>query len=65
MDDATIALVVMSISLLAIFLGFLIWGIRSGQFKNSEEAKYQIFEKTAKEKDQPGNTQSPEEDPKC
>ena len=43
MDEATIALTVMTGLLLVSFLGFLIWGIRSGQFKNIEEAKYRIF----------------------
>jgi nitrogen fixation-related uncharacterized protein len=28
-----------------VFPGFLIWGIRSGQFHNVEEAKYQVFRK--------------------
>ena len=43
MDEATIALTVMTGLLLVSFLGFLVWGIRSGQFKNIEDAKYQIF----------------------
>ena len=47
--EATIALTFMTGSLLIIFLGFLIWGIRSGQFKNIEEAKYQIFRRPADE----------------
>jgi len=33
----------MTLLVFAIFLGFLIWGIKSGQFKNVEEAKYQLF----------------------
>lgn len=44
MDEGTIALTVMSGLLLISFLGFLVWGIRSGQFKNIEEAKYRIFD---------------------
>jgi hypothetical protein len=43
MDESTIALTVMTGLLLISFVGFLIWGIRSGQFKNVEEAKYRIF----------------------
>jgi nitrogen fixation-related uncharacterized protein len=43
MDEATLALTVMSLFILAILLGLLIWGIKSGQFKNVEEAKYQLF----------------------
>jgi nitrogen fixation-related uncharacterized protein len=43
MDEATIALTVMTGLLLISFLGFLIWGIVSGQFKNVEEAKYRML----------------------
>ncbi len=43
MDEATIALTVMTGLLPVSFLGFLVWGIRSGQFKNVEDAKYRIF----------------------
>lgn len=43
MDEATIALTIMTGLLLASFAGFLIWGIRTGQFKNTEGTKYQIF----------------------
>jgi cbb3-type cytochrome oxidase maturation protein len=43
MDEATIALTVMSLLIMLVFLGFLIWGMKSGQFRNTEEAKYQIF----------------------
>jgi nitrogen fixation-related uncharacterized protein len=43
MDAATIALTVMTGFIGLVFLGFLIWGWRSGQFRNIEEAKYQVF----------------------
>jgi cbb3-type cytochrome oxidase maturation protein len=43
MDEATLALVIMSVALFLIFVGLLMWGIKSGQFKNSEEAKYILF----------------------
>jgi cbb3-type cytochrome oxidase maturation protein len=43
MNEATVALIVMSVLIFLIFLGFLIWGIKSGQFKGVEEAKYQLF----------------------
>ncbi len=49
MDEATIALTVMTGLLLVSFLGFLIWGIRSGQFKNTEDAKYLIFDHSGDE----------------
>jgi hypothetical protein len=38
MDEATIAVTVMSGLFAAIFLGFLIWGILNRQFSNVEEA---------------------------
>jgi nitrogen fixation-related uncharacterized protein len=43
MDEGTIALTVMTGLILIVFVGFLVWGISSGQFKNVEDAKYQIF----------------------
>lgn len=43
MDEGTIALTVMTGLLLISFIGFLVWGIRSGQFKNVEEAKYRLL----------------------
>ena len=45
MDEGTIALTVMSGLLLVSFLGLLVWGIRSGQFKNIEEAKFRMLGK--------------------
>jgi len=44
MDEATIAQTVLSLVLFLIFLGFLVWGIRTGQFRNIEEPKYRILE---------------------
>ena len=43
MNEATMALGAMSLGILAVFVGLLIWGLRSGQFRNPEETKYQIF----------------------
>ncbi len=43
MNEATIALGAMSLGILVVLAGLLIWGLRSGQFKNTEETKYQIF----------------------
>ena len=43
MNEATVALTIMTLLVFAIFLGYLIWGIKSGQFKNVEDAKYQLF----------------------
>jgi nitrogen fixation-related uncharacterized protein len=53
MDEATIALTVTTLGVFLVFLGFLIWGIRSGQFHNIEDAKYQVFQKQ-KQKDDKG-----------
>ena len=43
MDEATIALMVMTLLILVIFIGLLVWGIRSRQFHNIEDAKYHMF----------------------
>ena len=43
MNEATIAVTVMSLLLFAIFVGFLVWAIKSGQLKDVEEAKYHVF----------------------
>jgi cbb3-type cytochrome oxidase maturation protein len=43
MDEATIAQTILTLSILLIFAGFLIWGIKSGQFHNVEEAKYRML----------------------
>ena len=43
MDEGTIALTVMTGLILIVLAGLLVWGICSGQFKNVEDAKYQIF----------------------
>ena len=43
MSEATLAQTIMTLLILAIFLGFLIWGIKSGQFHNVEDAKYRMF----------------------
>ncbi len=44
MNEATIAQTVMTVLILAIFLGFLIWGIKSGQFHHVEDAKYRMLD---------------------
>ena len=45
MDEATIGLTIVTGVVGLVFLGFLIWGIKSGQFHNVEDAKYQVFRK--------------------
>jgi|WetSurMetagenome_2_1015567.scaffolds.fasta_scaffold487728_2 nitrogen fixation-related uncharacterized protein len=44
MNEATTAQTIMTVLILAIFIGFLVWGIRSKQFKNIEDAKYRMLE---------------------
>jgi|WetSurMetagenome_2_1015567.scaffolds.fasta_scaffold01276_11 cbb3-type cytochrome oxidase maturation protein len=51
MDEGTIALTIMSLLLFISFLGFLIWGFKSGQFNNIEESKYRIFQTDKKRLD--------------
>jgi cbb3-type cytochrome oxidase maturation protein len=41
--SATLAQALLTLALLVIFVGFLIWGIKSGQFRDIEEPKYRIF----------------------
>ena len=49
MDEATIAQTFLTLAILAIFVGFLIWAIKSGQFNNVEESKYRMLsDKTEK-----------------
>jgi nitrogen fixation-related uncharacterized protein len=51
----------MSAAMFIIFVGFLIWGILSGQFKNVEEPKYRMLqddrEEDTKTKKKDGNRQ--------
>jgi cbb3-type cytochrome oxidase maturation protein len=54
MNEATVALTIMSLLILLSFVGFFVWGLKSGQFKNVEEAKYNMFkqpDKVGKDKD--------------
>ena len=44
MNEAAIGLTITSLGVLMVFIGFLIWGIRTGQFTDVEEAKYQMLE---------------------
>lgn len=44
MNEYNLALFITAFSLFLIFLGFLIWGIRTGQFIDTEEAKYRMLE---------------------
>jgi cbb3-type cytochrome oxidase maturation protein len=62
MDEASIALLLMSIALFIIFLGFLIWGLKSKQFENMEEPKYQLLKNNDEASSE---TQSLAENKKC
>lgn len=44
MSEATVALAVMTGLILLVFAGFLVWGIRSGQFRDVEAAKYRMLD---------------------
>jgi nitrogen fixation-related uncharacterized protein len=58
MDAATIGLTIVTGTVGLVFLGFLIWGIKSGQFHNVEDAKYQLFRRQKNEKEQdPGESE--------
>ena len=64
MNEATIALTVMTLLIFAVFLGFLIWGIKSGQFKNVEEAKYQLFRRPNRDNPEDKRTDTEREEDK-
>ncbi|WMW26236.1 cbb3-type cytochrome oxidase assembly protein [Methanolobus sediminis] len=57
MDEYNLSMLVVAFSLFLIFLGFLIWGIKTGQFNDIEEAKYRMLEI-----DRPGRTGTDEPD---
>ena len=61
MDAATIGLTVVTGAVGLVFLGFLIWGIKSGQFHNVEDAKYQVFREQKQTQDNRGNSQDTQE----
>ena len=61
MDEATIALTVVTGVVGAIFLGFLIWGIKSGQFRRVEDTKYQVFREQEKSQNNGENSQETHE----
>jgi cbb3-type cytochrome oxidase maturation protein len=44
MNEATVAQTVMTLLILVIFLGLLIWGIKSRQFHDVEDAKYRMLD---------------------
>jgi nitrogen fixation-related uncharacterized protein len=52
MGEATIALLAMTVLIFAIFVGFFIWGIKTGQFKNVEDPKYKMMADEKQVKDE-------------
>jgi cbb3-type cytochrome oxidase maturation protein len=44
MNEATIAQTIMTLLILVIFIGLLVWGIKSKQFHNVEDAKYRMLD---------------------
>lgn len=44
MEEYQLAIFIMTFLIFLIFLGFLLWGIRSGQFTDVEAPKYRILE---------------------
>jgi nitrogen fixation-related uncharacterized protein len=61
MDEATIAQTILTGLIFLIFVGFLIWGIKTGQFHNIEEVKYRMLENDEKPKNAEDKTGSKEE----
>jgi cbb3-type cytochrome oxidase maturation protein len=67
MNEATIAQIVLTVAILIVFIGFMIWAIRSGQFKNVEEAKYRMLDDAKKPdevKNEPSSTAEKGDDKK-
>ena len=51
MPEGTIALTIMTLLLLLIFGGMFVWGVRTGQFHNVEEAKFRMFRRSQSERE--------------
>lgn len=45
MEEYQLAISITTFFIFLIFLGFLIWGIKSGQFKDVEAPKYRILKR--------------------
>jgi nitrogen fixation-related uncharacterized protein len=54
MDEGTIAFIITSAGIFAVFVGLFIWGLTRGQFRNVEEPKYRIFEAEDAENEKKG-----------
>jgi len=58
MSAAGIAQLILTVFILLVFLGFLVWGIRTKQFRDIEAAKYRIFDDDEHENDRHEEEQS-------
>jgi cbb3-type cytochrome oxidase maturation protein len=63
MDEATIAQTILTGLIFITFLGVFIWGIKTGQFRNVEEAKYRMLDDKDKSK-MPGTIPNPDKEKK-
>jgi nitrogen fixation-related uncharacterized protein len=54
MDEGTIAFLITSLGIFAVFIGLFIWGWVKGQFRNVEEPKYRMLEMDSVEDDKKG-----------
>jgi nitrogen fixation-related uncharacterized protein len=43
MDEGTIALLITSLGVFAVFTGLFVWGLVAGQFRDVEEPKYRML----------------------
>jgi nitrogen fixation-related uncharacterized protein len=43
MDEGTIALLITSLGVFAVFAGLFVWGLVTGQFRDVEEPKYRML----------------------
>ena len=44
MDEGTIALLITSLGVFAVFAGLFVWGLVTGQFRDVEEPKYRMLD---------------------
>ena len=63
MNEATFAQTLFTGLILSVFLGFLIWGIRTGQFRNVEEAKYRMLKGDKKDTGEADTEGKPDKKP--
>ncbi len=62
-DEGTFAQTLFTGLILSVFLGFLIWGIRTGQFRNVEDAKYRMLKGDKKDNEEADTESQPGKKP--